>query len=221
MLNQLFRHLAPVSCFGCDAYAGGVLCEGCIEDLILEVVPACYRCNKLADFGKTCRSCRSSSNLFSVYRLSYYEGLIKQLILSMKYDANREAAELLGRLIADRMPDQKYDVICYVPTASSRIRYRGFDHAKLIAVSVSKYKQARFVDCLLRDKGNRQVGASRLQRQRQIANSFSVSCDLSGQTVLLIDDVISTGSTIEEAAKTLRILANAKRVLVAVAAHNR
>lgn len=170
----------------------------------------------------TCRSCRSSSPIFSVHKLSNYEGLLKQLVHATKFDASRDGAKTIGSLIAHNKTSSNIDYVTYVPTAANRIRYRGFDHALLMAAEVGRILQKSVIKTLIRKGKAQQFGANRIQRKKQMSGSFLAHNSelISGAKVLLVDDVISTGATVEESARILKA-AGAKRIYVAVAAHNR
>jgi predicted amidophosphoribosyltransferase len=107
-----------------------------------------------------------------------------------------------------------------VPTASKRVRQRGFDHAELLAKKFALLRGLPFRNLLKRVSQSRQFGADRITRKQQIKGVFKYNYRLSGEIVLLIDDVVSTGATIEESAKFLKE-AGAKRIHVAVFARNK
>ena len=114
-------------------------------------------------------------------------------------------------------------ILCPIPTASSRRRGRGFDHAKLLMHTywrkLPAYLQlsGRPQQLLTRQSNTRQLGASRPQRIEQMQDEFALKprADVDGKTVLLIDDVVTTGATLASAAKTLKN-AGAKRVYALV-----
>lgn len=199
-----------------------MLCDECFDHFVQPTNSTCYRCNKLSNNFKTCRSCRSSSPIFSVFKLSYYEGPLKKLILRTKFDGARAGAEELGKLLARHSPTFDIDFVTYVPTAGNRVRYRGFDHALVMASTLSRALGKPLVTTLVRKGKVRQFGSGRMQRKKQIQGTFyDVNQErINGAKVLLVDDVISTGATIEESARVIK-QAGAKRIYVLVAAHNR
>ncbi len=220
MLQTIFQMISPSHCIKCNAL-GGLFCVRCENKCVQPPSPACYRCNKLSADFKTCRPCRSSTPIFSVHKLGLYEDWVKELIFVMKFAPNREAARLLGSRMAKQIDPEKIELITYVPTDRKRVRQRGFDHAKLIAQQVSSELDLPLVHSLSRRHSARQVGMSRADRRRQMTDMFMVRGDHhQGSRVLLVDDVLSTGATIEAAAKAIKS-SGAYRVQVAVAAHNR
>ena len=97
-------------------------------------------------------------------------------------------------------------MIVPVPTATGRVRERGFDHAALLARQVAKDLGLPVSRPLGRLGQSRQVGAKRPQRQIQMADKIWVKNRgaVAGQQILLIDDVVTTGATLKEASKVLR-----------------
>ena len=101
------------------------------------------------------------------------------------------------------MPDY---IVVPVPTATSRLRQRGFDHSALLAKSISRNLRLPYSAALGRLGQERQLGAPRSQRLAQPAGNYFIKrpAEITGRDVLLIDDVITTGGTIIECAKILR-----------------
>lgn len=93
-----------------------------------------------------------------------------------------------------------------IPTATARVRERGFDHARLIAKYFATSHRRGLYGNLKRLGQSRQVGSKRETRLKQLENSFVVvrSRELRGKTVLLVDDVMTSGATIESAANCLK-----------------
>jgi ComF family protein len=93
-----------------------------------------------------------------------------------------------------------------VPTATSHVRERGYDQARLLAREISRQGRYTYLDCLSRVGQTRQVGASRERRQRQLRGVFraSVPDRVQNRLILLVDDVATTGSTLEIAAYALK-----------------
>jgi ComF family protein len=111
------------------------------------------------------------------------------------------------------LPTGRDVVIVPVPTATSRVRQRGYDQAKLLARALSRQARLPYLDCLARTGQAHQHGASRSQRLRQLTAAFRVRRQraVRGSHIVLIDDVVTTGATLEAAAAVLHA-AGATRV---------
>lgn len=126
-----------------------------------------------------------------------FDGAIRDAIVSLKYARNRRAARLLGDLVAPLVPGE-VDVVTWIPTAPSRVRRRGFDHAELIARAAAKSVGCRCRRLLRRCDDSRQTGRNRSARSSGPSLVASGSCR--GKFVALVDDVATTGATARVAA---------------------
>ncbi|HKR82318.1 MAG TPA: phosphoribosyltransferase family protein [Candidatus Saccharimonadales bacterium] len=108
-------------------------------------------------------------------------------------------------------------VLVFVPTATSRVRQRGYDQARLIARELGRLHRIPLLPALVRVGQRRQVGASGEQRRRQLQDAFRVvrKPTLKGKHVVLVDDVVTSGATLEAAARVLH-QAGAQRIDAAV-----
>jgi ComF family protein len=146
------------------------------------------------------------------------EGAVKILIDAFKFDGLRGAARPLGEFISGTLPDLPDKlVITSVPTISTHIRQRGYDHAALIAREVARQRGARYQALLKRRTTTVQHGARRKERLKQAKRAFEAVRRIDGGTVLIIDDIFTTGATLHYAATTL-LAAGAREVWVAVVA---
>jgi ComF family protein len=150
-----------------------------------------------------------------------YEFAAQKLIKIYKFGHQRPAAESLAGLMVKTLLNfndindlQSLDyVIVPVPTASSRIRQRGFDHSAHLARQIAIRLNYQFSNALTRLGQTRQVGAERSTRLKQPFGSYLVrySHMVNGQNILLVDDVVTTGATLRAATRVLRA-AGAARV---------
>jgi len=189
-----------------------VLCPDCASGL--PALPArCYRCRKRSPGGLTCASCRSSSRLYAVTVRTNYSGTAKTVIWSLKFDGAQAAAAELATSLSRRLTiaDPAGLYVVPVPTTTRRCRQRGYDQAKLMAQALAQQLQLPYLDCLRRSGLAHQVGASRRERLRQLEDAFRVTKPLAGARILLVDDVITTGATLEAAARVCK-RAGARRV---------
>jgi len=209
LTEQIISFIAPHYCLGCDM-TGPILCVNCL--LKLPTVPSrCYSCQTMTTGFKTCKRCVRT--LQQVMPATAYGGLSKKLVHKLKFERASEAAKAMAKLMAKNIPDEDW-LIVPVPTASSRIRRRGYDQAQLIARHLSKIMANDTHSALVRLGQKRQVGETRKQRQLQIAGQFASSpraaTKIAGRNILLIDDVMTTGATLESAARAIKPLKPAR-----------
>jgi len=220
MSDQLLSLFAPHYCINCSK-SGEHICGTCRLDFVQTNPSVCYRCNKLSEGNQTCVPCRSSSPIFSVDWAADYGSAAKTLVARGKFGSSRGAIRAMAMIMHQELPLRGgIDLVTYVPTATKRVRQRGFDHAKLLA---KQFARLRGIPCrrlLHRRTQAKQMGASRLTRRRQLKTAFRPASVVHAPTVLLIDDVVSTGASLEACARTLK-KAGAKRIHAAVFARNR
>ena len=153
-----------------------------------------------------------------------YDGAVREAILRYKFGDAQIYHVAFGELVAERIYEDlqgEFDVLSWVPLAPDRRRERGYDQVELIAGNVSRRLRIPLVPLLKKRRG---VSAQSLtnspeERRANIAGAYRVIDPdaVRGKRILIIDDVVTTGSTLSECAKTLR-MAGAKKVLCATLA---
>jgi ComF family protein len=110
-------------------------------------------------------------------------------------------ADAMTKLIKDRQA-----IIVAVPTATTRVRQRGYDQTKLLARHIAKQARMLWIDCLARSGQAHQVGSGKDERLAQLKSALRVTQErfIRGAHIILIDDVITTGATLETAAEVLK-----------------
>jgi competence protein ComFC len=206
MLDRFISLLAPHCCVLCGA-EGSILCPWCSPEVVEPIPPRCYRCKKISPDYKTCASCRSTSRLRNVWVASDYNGAVKQTVHAYKFERARAAAHPIAEIMSAVLPYFDNEIIVtHISTATSRRRLRGYDHAELLAKQIAAISQQPYRALLARSGQTRQVGASRDVRLKQLAGAFRVVQPqrVKGRSVLLVDDITTTGATLESAAELLR-----------------
>ncbi|MGB4759500.1 MAG: phosphoribosyltransferase family protein [Candidatus Saccharimonadales bacterium] len=203
LLEATIGILAPLLCQGCGR-EGAVICDACLQTV--RAVPSrCYRCHKATKEFRTCQACRRKTPIRRVVPLAGYEGVVLASIHALKYARLQQAASALVCMRPCPVRFKLGTMCVPVPTTSRRVRIRGYDQAILLAKSFAIETGLEQRLLLARSGQRHQVGASGKQRREQLRGVFTVrsSAVPLPRQVVLIDDVLTTGSTLEEAAKAL------------------
>lgn len=213
ILEAAIGWLAPATCIACGV-EGAAICDFCKELEILPFGERCFRCYKMSPLSRTCKTCKVSGAPNRVWVVTMYEGPAKDLVQKYKFTHQRVAAADMAQLMSQTFLSQNSNKSIYgkdyllipVPTAGARVRERSFDHASLLARKVGQQIGLKSQTLLGRHGSTQQVGASRAQRIKQVKNAIYVKNPqrVSGRNILLIDDVVTTGATLAECARTLR-----------------
>ncbi len=198
--------IAPHSCLGCER-EGMAVCNGCLYSLLSSPPSRCAFCKKLTDYSSTCPTCRRNTPLRHVWVVNEYEDLAKKIVRAYKFDKKRELASPMARSLCDAMPisSEQYLVVS-IPTVTSHIRERGFDHAALLAKEFADRAKLPYRNVLQRLDQSKQVGKTRELRLKSMYSTMRVTGarSVKNERILLVDDVITTGATLTEAAKLLK-----------------
>ena len=190
----------PIECLGCGL-PDKWLCEQCFSQLSL---------NK--NFFETIDFFPSYLDGFFIAS-DWQQKILQKLIHSYKYNFNRELAEILGRLLIIKFKhiltvysELREVTLLPIPLHKKRKAWRGFNQAELLAeILAENFNVDLRGDLLKRIKNTKpQVGLKSLKRAENISGAFQVMGEARGQTFLLLDDVITTGSTMNECAHVLK-----------------
>lgn len=225
-LSNLFLDIFyPKRCVGCGKY-GLFVCLDCAKEVEMLKTSVCPECGKITTSCQYCPACRTrlKTALSGIFIASRYDaGPTKEIIHHLKYSGFIELSELLGELLCEKLSNNSIPsncVVAPVPLYRKKELERGFNQAELIARYISKKLNISGGDALIRSRNTRtQVGLNRGERIRNCADAFACLDPelVLGKNVLLVDDVVTTGTTLSECAKVLKI-AGAKRVYGVVVA---
>src|SRR5713226_4930660 len=204
--------LFPVHCAGCQR-SGHVLCPSCIAQIHPLLSPFCQHCGAPLPPGGKCKNCQYRPLSMSGLRaVSAYQEPLRACIHALKYNGNTRLAEPLGQLLAQTYINHgmRADAIIPVPLHSERQQQRGYNHAYLLAeVCATRVGIPLRNDIVVRHRSTTaQVGLNHDERRQNVAGAFLCTPTfatraLEGRTILLIDDVSTTGATLEACAAPL------------------
>ena len=212
-VDRLVGQFAPWRCILCSQAAVGMdLCIGCLHDLPWAGA-ACRRCALPLTRMGVCGRCNAAPPPMAQALVAFaYEFPLPQLISRLKYGRQPLYARVLGELLAIRLLEAVHaaelrlpDLLVPVPLHRWRHWRRGFNQAELIAVHAGRDLRLPVLPAAVKRlrATPTQTRLSRTARQANLRGAFAAA-DLAGQRVAIVDDVITTGATVRELARTLR-----------------
>ncbi len=208
--------LFPPVCAGCKR-VGYRWCPACQQDIRYVPEPICEICGLPIQKAGLCLSCSRSRPPYQALRSwSVFEGPIRQAIHSLKYRRNMALGDALAFHLARYVSrlDWPVDMIAAVPSGKHRLAERGYNQVALVARPMGFILKIRYIPTILRRARETpsQVGLSHEQRESNVAGAFQASPTLvSGKTILVVDDVATSGATLTACADAL-VKAGAKAV---------
>lgn len=232
VLNLIF----PLDCRICEKpireSKGYSICENCFKTIELIDKPYCVKCGKpfliSTDLFKQdreilCADCKRKKYSFEFARsVGIYHKVLKECIYLFKYYGEKKLAEPFGELLIDYLVKnqefkKKIDLIIPVPLHNNDLKKRGFNQSVLLSRIIGNHFSIPVKEEVLIKKKltSSQVNLSKKEREKNILKAFSVDRpeEIKGVNILILDDIFTTGSTVEECAKELK-KAKAKNIFI-------
>ncbi len=221
--------LFPKYCVSCKR-VGSYLCARCFSYLSFDTKGVCLVCERFSIGGLTHPGCLGKFTIDGTFASIVYQGVAKKLLYTFKYKPYvTDLKNLLIELFYEGLIQKEVFYLTYktayeekggmlvpIPLSLRKQKERGYNQAKILAGGLAKKFQLEVIDCLERIKETMsQMSLDREKRKKNVSDAFRVQEQLKkhlkGKTVFLVDDVLTTGATLSEAANVLK-RAGAKKV---------
>ena len=203
MIERVLNILAPHPCSGC-AKMEAILCPDCKYDIIHEPFMGCILCGKPQN-GGVCAI--HNSPIQQAFVVGDRTGALEETINRLKFQNTKAAALPLAELFHETLPLLPATTqIVPIPTVRSHIRQRGYDHIELLVRHLASMRNMPINRALIRINSDTQHRVGKSERQEQSSRAFALSPQFipTDAPVLLVDDVVTTGSTLLSAARLLK-----------------
>jgi ComF family protein len=205
--STLARSVLGQDCTLCAAASGGrLLCAGCAADLP-RVADACPRCAGPSPGGAPCGACTAHPPSFDATVAPWrYEFPVDRLVLALKFGRRLALAELFGASLAECAAGRRVDALVPMPLARARLAERGFNQALEIARHLARLTGIALAPGLahrVRETAP-QTDLPHDARAANVRGAFACAGDAAGRSLAVVDDVMTTGASLEELARTLK-----------------
>ncbi len=234
LIERCLQFLLPPQCHCCEKFleeGQQGICPDCLSNIRWIEPPLCTLCGvpflSREIENHPCGACLTRGKYFTMARaVGYYEGPLREAIHRWKYEEKSYLTLFFGEKLAEGFcrywDPQSFDLIIPVPLHSKRLRERGFNQALLLVKELSRRTRIPYSKRLLQKRilTPPQVNLSGGEREKGVRGSFHIQRDeeIEGKSILLVDDVYTTGATVNECSKVL-LKAGAERVDVLTIAH--
>ena len=201
------RRLLAQDCILCAAPSGDTpFCAGCAHDLP-ELGDACPQCAGPSLGGAVCGACLGDPPSFDATVAAWRYGFpVDRLVLALKYGGRLALARAFGAALAARVADRQVDLLVPMPLAPTRLRERGFNQAMEIARALARgtrFTVAPHLVARVRDTPP-QTDLPHDARTANVRGAFDCMRAVAGRSLAIVDDVMTTGASLEELAGTLK-----------------
>ncbi|MBC7476286.1 MAG: ComF family protein [Candidatus Sericytochromatia bacterium] len=204
----LRNFLLKSKCLVCNRSSSICICKGCSNQFQSIPEPHCQICKSIEIVDNNCQECLRRPPLFSdLIVLGIYSGLLKSLIYNYKYEGIKEYSKPFADLLAKKISYSftfKFDYITSVPIHHEKLKSRGFNQADLLARDVAKNLRINYLEIFDRSKETKaQFGLSGIEREKNIKDAFGIitNKNIKDKNILIVDDIFTTGSTLQELSK--------------------
>jgi ComF family protein len=232
-INGLINLIYPARCIVCKRYIldkdkQKFICDLCQSTIKKNIPPFCKYCSRHIDDGSSiCKECKDKTFYFDeAFSSCVYEDPLREIIHQFKYNGKDYLGRFLAGLLIEfintyKLPMKDFDFIIPIPLYPSKLRQREYNQALILAEYIAKeFKLKLLKDALYKIRNTpAQAELDSQQRWKNISDCFRVNpkISLKDKNILLIDDILTTGATTSEAAKTLKSK-GARKVTVLVLA---
>jgi competence protein ComFC len=202
-----------------------------IKKILIDFIfpPHCLVCGKETEGKNICEGCKGKIKYMEYpliehdgrkffYAVTYYEGVIEEIIKKMKFHGMKTLAKDLSNILFNFIHKEQisFDFVGYVPMTRKELLGRKFNQTHLVAKEISKMFNKPLINSIKKLKTTRkQVGLTKKERKENLKNAFQMKEKVSGN-ILLIDDVYTTGSTAREIVKSVSRTTNGNIIFVAI-----
>jgi len=203
----LLDFIFPKKCVGCGKF-GQYFCKGCFAQIEFVEKPICPVCQRQAIEGRVHPGCSGKYRLDGLVVACRYSGPVKRAIAKVKYkwvwDIEKIFVELLVKnLWRFDLPENV--ILVPVPLHFKRKNWRGFNQSEILAKSLASKFNVEYLELLIRKRETRtQVGLTRDERKENVRGAFKIMAEARGRSIILVDDVFTSGATMAECANVLK-----------------
>ena len=187
------------------------ICQTCDGDS-LKIDEFCHRCGRLqTNDARFCDTCTDYERNFDMARSAYvYEGGVTKAIHNFKYNSEKHLADNFANILSDLIKREEldFDLVTFVPLHKKRQSERGYNQSELLAKKTSEIFDISCRQLLKKTKHTKKLAKLSFQERKELLkDSFELSAEkheIKGKRILLLDDVLTTATTIEECSKVLK-----------------
>jgi competence protein ComFC len=229
LLNRAFQELLslvypPICPICANAVDEGLLkhaiCNACWNDIRIIGQNVCARCGKPLPSPETekawhdfkCQECRDRQRIpYDIMRSCFhYETSLAEIIKRAKFNNHPELFESLANDLAVYAGEKSFfkqcDLVAPVPISFLRYMRRGYNQSEILAARVASFLNIEYQRNLVKKKRNNRPQSLVVQekRKKNVRNAFEVCLDVKGKRILLVDDIVTSGATVEECARIIK-----------------